>query len=83
MLDQHSERELDVERQSAEPGEAASVSELFSVLRDAAEGGAGAAAGFVAVEPLFADEAVGFHVDVEANLIVNPRFGGPFGEEEV
>ena len=52
------------------------------VLRHTTEGRARAALGLGGIEPFVADEALGFHLQVEADLFVGARFGGAQRDDE-
>ena len=82
VLHQHAEAEPEVERQSAEPGEAASGAECLPVLFGAAEGDERPPPRFGAVEARLADQPLRLHVEVEAEFPVHPGFGGAASEHE-
>ena len=73
ILDEHSEAQLQVERQAAEPGGAAAIAHGFPVIVHAAERGERSATRFVARKPGLAHEAVRLHVEVKAELLVRAR----------
>jgi hypothetical protein len=81
MLDEHPYAKLQVERQAAEPGGTAALAESLATLLHAAEGCECAPSRFVVVEPLLAHEPLRLHLDVEADLVVDPGLGGAWDEE--
>jgi hypothetical protein len=81
VLREHAEREPEVEREAAEPGEAAAVAHLLLVALDAAEGDEGPAARLHRVEAL-PHQPRGLHLDVERHLLVHPRLGAASIEKE-
>ena len=72
VLEEHAAAELHVERQAAQPRQAAAVAQRFLVLLDAAERGERLAPRLVGREPLRAHQPVGFHLDVKPELVVHP-----------
>src|SRR5262245_1683093 len=66
---EHANAKPEVERQSVEPRESTSVAKCLLVLRDTAERDARAAPRLRGIEAFLADEALGFHFYMEADLL--------------
>src|SRR5690606_27901939 len=73
-LGQHAKAQLEIERQTADPTEATLVAHLFSVLLPTAEHERSASACLLAAHAR-AQILLGFHIDMEAKLLVHPRLG--------
>ena len=81
VLHEHPAAQLQVERQAAEPRGAAPLAERLAMLLHAPECDQRAPSRFVVIELLLAHEPLRLHLDVEADLVVDPGLGGARGEE--
>ncbi len=81
IFHEHSDAQLQVERQSVEPRGTAAFAERLSMLLRAAEGHECATSGFGVFELLLAHQPLRLHLDVKADLVVDPGLGVASGEE--
>jgi hypothetical protein len=81
ILHEHSDAELQVERHSAEQRGAAPLAKRLAVLLHAPECDERAPSRFVVIELLLAHEPLRLHLDMEADLVVDPGLGGAPGEK--
>ncbi len=82
VLHEHADAEPEVEIQSAEPGQAATVAHVLLVALHAAERDQGLPSALVGLETLLAHEALGLHLEMEAEFLVHTRLCGAATEQE-
>src|SRR5690349_21659430 len=81
MLGEQPEGEDEVEPRTGEPVEPARVADFILDALDTAERDARSAPGFVAVQSFGASKLVGFHLEMEAQLLVHVGLGASAKED--